>query len=140
MRLSVALVCILGRLPGRQSFVGRPGPSSFRRDVLAQRPRPVPPLFSSATESLLSFEDMKKLENQQLSTLEEIAEEFLMDFYEPHLSSFSIRPGEATRISITSTCYAIRAILASDGSAAYKSVDLSKLLKELKYKPNILFL
>lgn len=79
---------------------------------------------------IFSFDDMKKLDNR-LSTLEESAAEYLMDFYEPHLSSFSIKPGRTSQISITSTCYAIRAILASDTNSAYKSVDISKLLKEL---------
>ena len=34
-----------------------------------------------------------------------------MDFYEPNLYSFSIQPGTASRLSITSTCYSILAIL-----------------------------
>lgn len=78
----------------------------------------------------LSFDDMKKLESR-LTTLEESVPEFLMDFYEPRLSSFSIRPGVAESISITSTCYAIRAILEAEDSSVYKTVDLSKILKEL---------
>jgi hypothetical protein len=79
---------------------------------------------------VFSFEDMTKLE-KRVSTLEESAAESLMDFYEPHLSSFSINPGRTDQISITSTCYAIRAILTSDTPSAYKAVDISKLLKEL---------
>lgn len=76
------------------------------------------------------FDDMKRLESR-LDRLEEAASEYLMDFYEPRLSSFSISPGKADSISITSTCYAIRAILASDLSSVYKDIDLGKLLKEL---------
>lgn len=91
-------------------------------------------LSSRNAIEVFNFDDMKKLE-ARLSTLEESSAEYLMDFYEPHLSSFSISPGKASQISITSTCYAVRAILASEAPGAYKDVDLSNVLKELINAP-----
>jgi hypothetical protein len=72
--------------------------------------------------------------DQRLTVLEELAPEFLMDFWEPHLSSFSIQPGGVQRVSITSTCYSIRAMLASDensSSSTFKEVDVKQVLKVL---------
>ena len=39
--------------------------------------------------------------------------EILMGFFEPHLSSFSVKPGSADQLSITSTCYSLLAIHSS---------------------------
>lgn len=77
-----------------------------------------------------TFEDMKRLE-KRLKNMEETASDYLMDFFEPHLSSFSISPGKASAISITSTCYGVRAILASEKPSDFKDADASRLLKEL---------
>jgi hypothetical protein len=57
-----------------------------------------------------TFDDMKKLD-QRLVTLEEESPNFLWDYYEPHLTSFSVAPGTAETLSITSTSYCIRALL-----------------------------
>ncbi len=92
--------------------------------------RPSPTLLSAVATKVFSFDDMKRLESR-LDRLEEAASESLMDFYEPRLSSFSISPGKANKISITSTCYAVRAILASDTPNSYRDIDLAKLFKEL---------
>lgn len=53
---------------------------------------------------------MKRLD-QRLAVLEEVAPDFLMDYYEPRLHSFSIAPGTADEFSITSTAYSVRALL-----------------------------
>jgi hypothetical protein len=49
--------------------------------------------------------------------LERTAGSTLGGFYEPHLASFSLKPGVSKRLSITSTCYALRAILAGNADA-----------------------
>jgi len=129
MKLWLAVVCV-------QSLAGWRGFGSSL--VLQASPqhgpiRSLTQLSAVSTDTpadVCSFDDMKKLESR-LSNLEESASEYLMDFYEPHLSSFSISPGKATRISITSTCYAVRAFLASETPSTYKDVALSNLLKEL---------
>lgn len=38
----------------------------------------------------------------------------LLDFYEPHLQSFSIQPGKVEKMSVTSTCYSLLTILSSN--------------------------
>ncbi|KAG7355209.1 ATP-dependent metalloprotease FtsH [Nitzschia inconspicua] len=53
---------------------------------------------------------MSKLD-QRLSILEQEAPEFLFDYYEPSLYSFSIAPGRTDTLSVTSTAYAVRALL-----------------------------
>lgn len=77
-----------------------------------------------------TFDEMKKFEGR-LRALEEQLPDYLMDFYEPHLKSFSVKPGAGDRISITSTCYTIRAILASESSSAYKTVNIKTVFNEL---------
>jgi hypothetical protein len=51
--------------------------------------------------------------DQRLGKLERSAAETLFDFYEPHLSSFSIKPGTAQALSVTSTCFSILSILSA---------------------------
>jgi hypothetical protein len=46
-------------------------------------------------KSYYSFEEMKDLETR-LDALQKEAPELLSGFYEPHLKSFSVRPGAAT--------------------------------------------
>jgi hypothetical protein len=62
------------------------------------------------TTTTFSFEEMSKLD-QRLALLEQEAPEFLFDYYEPHLYSFSIAPGQTSTLSVTSTAYALRALL-----------------------------
>lgn len=83
--------------------------------------------------NVFQFDDMKKLD-QRLDVLEESSSEFLMDFYEPDLCSFSIQPGTASRISITSTCYSVQAILNSADPSAF-TIELNLILKELLNSP-----
>eukprot|EP00986_Skeletonema_menzelii_P015555 scaffold12049_cov141-Skeletonema_menzelii.AAC.3 len=54
---------------------------------------------------------MKSIESR-LITLEKQAPEILSDFYEPHLKSFSVRPGSTDSLSVTSTCFALQSIAA----------------------------
>jgi hypothetical protein len=86
-------------------------------------------LSDAMTEDAFTFEEMKKLD-QRLKSLEDATPGYLMDFYEPHLSSFSIKPGSDTKMSITSTCYAIRAILSSDDPNAFE-VNLGSILQDI---------
>jgi hypothetical protein len=67
--------------------------------------------LSSTSENLsFSFDEMSKLD-QRLEVLEEDAPSFLFDYYEPRNFSFSIAPGKAEKLSITSTAYCLRALL-----------------------------
>lgn len=49
----------------------------------------------------------------RLAALERSAPSTLQGFYEPHLKSFSVSPGSVDRVSVTSTCFALQTILAS---------------------------
>ena len=59
----------------------------------------------------ITFDEMKSIESR-LITLEKQAPEILSDFYEPHLKSFSVRPGSTDSLSVTSTCFALQSIAA----------------------------
>ena len=86
---------------------------------------------SSTKKSIdFTFNQMKDLE-RRLGTLEESAPDYLMDFYEPDLFSFSIKPGSASKISILSTCYSVRAILASDPTLFGDQVKLPNIMRDL---------
>lgn len=52
----------------------------------------------------------------RLENLEREAPDVLTAFYEPHLKSFSIRPGSVEHISVTSTCFALLAIFSTEDS------------------------
>ncbi|KAL7541978.1 hypothetical protein ACHAXR_012169 [Thalassiosira sp. AJA248-18] len=68
---------------------------------------------------------MKSVECR-LEDLERDAPEILSDFYEPHLKSFSVRPGSVQDISVTSTCFALLTIFATgDCSLFSNKVDLN---------------
>jgi hypothetical protein len=82
--------------------------------------------------ALLPFEEMKKLD-QRLRVLEESSSEFLWDFYEPDLYSFSIQPGKAKKISITSTCYSVQALLLLSDTPP--RIKVNRILKELINSP-----
>ena len=70
----------------------------------------------------LSLDDMNSLD-EKLKDLDGAAPTALAGFYEPHLKSFSVQPG-LDRISVTSTCFALQAILSSpeSSSSAYDSI------------------
>ena len=88
-------------------------------------------MWKGPSAASFTFDDMQRLENR-LSALEESASEYVMDFYEPHLSSFSISPGKVSNISITSTCYGVRAVLASENPVtAFRDIDIAKIVHEL---------
>ncbi|KAL7451331.1 hypothetical protein ACHAWC_003152 [Mediolabrus comicus] len=57
---------------------------------------------------------MKSIESR-LITLEKQSPEILSAFYEPHLKSFSVRPGSTSSISVTSTCFALQTLVATGG-------------------------
>ena len=57
---------------------------------------------------------MLKDMNQRLEILQTSSPAALSTFFEPALLSFSVKPGSTERMSITSTCYALRAIQATD--------------------------
>ena len=67
-----------------------------------------------------SFEAMTRFENR-LSVLEEEAPDFLKDFFERDIYSFSINPGEAQqKLSVSSTVYGLQAL------TEYPSNDLAR--------------
>lgn len=67
----------------------------------------------SLKAELSSFEEKRSFESR-LAKIERNAASTLGGFYEPHLTSFSVKPGSVERLSITSTCFALQAILAGD--------------------------
>ena len=65
------------------------------------------------TNNDFDFDQMSTL-NERLNALLQntgVAVDSLMDYYEPTLLSFSVKPGQTKRISISSTCYALLALL-----------------------------
>merc|ERR1740124_964111 len=69
-----------------------------------------------------TFDRMRSFE-RRLAKIERSGPSCLEKFYEPHLLSFSIRPGTTSRISITSTCFALQTILSSDRSLYESTVN-----------------
>ena len=68
-------------------------------------------LFSTSTTTITpSFDDMKSL-NHRLEAITASAPTCLFDYYEPHLQSFSIKPGQVDKLSVTSTCYSLLTII-----------------------------
>eukprot|EP00977_Amphora_coffeiformis_P018238 scaffold6331_cov152-Amphora_coffeaeformis.AAC.4 len=60
--------------------------------------------------------------DERLTAMEQgTAPESLQSFYEPQLKSFSVEPG-ASRFSITSTCYALQAIMATENPSLYENL------------------
>jgi len=75
----------------------------------------------STVEDDFSFDEMSSL-TKRLDVLESSAPGILLDFFEPHLNSFSVKPGKTEGLSVTSTCYSLLAIQASsafDSSVSY---------------------
>lgn len=70
-----------------------------------------------------SFAETRQLD-ERLDKLERQAALTLEGFYESHLCSFSIKPGTAQRLSVTSTCFALRAILAGTGDTYESLIQL----------------
>lgn len=68
-----------------------------------------------------TFDEMKSLE-LRLERLEQVAPDTLMAFYEPHLRSFSVRPGSLQRLSITSTLFSLLAIISSSDASLYETI------------------
>jgi len=109
----------------KQSLVGRGRRLWEQTQLQAKKP-----------SASFTFDDMQRLEGR-LCKIEESASDFLMDFFEPQISSFSISPGKAPDISITSTCYGVRAVLASEeySSTTFRDVDILKVVKDLIHGP-----
>mmetsp|Transcript_1237 Transcript_1237/g.2525 ORF Transcript_1237/g.2525 Transcript_1237/m.2525 type:complete len:841 (+) Transcript_1237:169-2691(+) len=74
--------------------------------------------FDSDTTSTMDDNQRLVTMNQKLSDLQDASPDSLTSFFEPALLSFSVKPGTTDRISITSTCYSLLAILAGqDGTS-----------------------
>ena len=58
-----------------------------------------------------SFDRLKSIDNR-LAKIDQSSADILCSFYDENLASFSVQPG-VKRFSVTSTCFAIRTILAS---------------------------
>jgi hypothetical protein len=72
--------------------------------------------FSSSVPLKFNHDQLKDVDSR-LSVLEQGAPASLTGFYEPALKSFSVKPG-AERISITSTCFALQAVLSASAHDA----------------------
>ncbi|KAL3782620.1 hypothetical protein HJC23_000002 [Cyclotella cryptica] len=76
-------------------------------------------------ERYYTFDEMKSME-VRLGNLVKEAPELLCGFYEPHLKSFSVRPGSVTSISVTSTCFALQTIQSTGDCSIFSSaIDLN---------------
>lgn len=71
-----------------------------------------------------SFDEMKSIESR-LINLEKQSPDILSAFYEPHLKSFSVVPGSATCLSVTSTCFALQSISTGGGEKFDDYVDFN---------------
>eukprot|EP00584_Thalassiosira_punctigera_P008779 CAMPEP_0172541276 /NCGR_PEP_ID=MMETSP1067-20121228/12103_1 /TAXON_ID=265564 ORGANISM="Thalassiosira punctigera, Strain Tpunct2005C2" /NCGR_SAMPLE_ID=MMETSP1067 /ASSEMBLY_ACC=CAM_ASM_000444 /LENGTH=787 /DNA_ID=CAMNT_0013327281 /DNA_START=87 /DNA_END=2450 /DNA_ORIENTATION=- len=77
------------------------------------------------------FDEIKAVESR-LENIEREAPNLLSRFYEPHLKSFSMRPGSVQEISVTSTCFALKTIFATgDCSIFSNAVDLNVRSQQL---------
>ncbi len=72
----------------------------------------------------ITFDEMKSIESR-LIALEKQAPEILSAFYEPHLKSFSVRPGSTASLSVTSTCFALQSIATGSGDKFDDFVDFN---------------
>jgi hypothetical protein len=69
-----------------------------------------------------TFDEIKSIESR-LEIIERDAPDLLVAYYEPHLRSFSVKPGSTDQISVTSTCFALQSIYATgDCSALFANV------------------
>jgi hypothetical protein len=102
MKFGVAFGCFLAT-----ATITIPKTSAFSPSI------PVPHPFN--------HDELKDVD-KRLSVLEQGAPASLTGFYEPALKSFSVKPG-ASRISITSTCFALQAVLSASeqDSSLYSS-------------------
>jgi len=86
------------------------------------------------------FDRLSQL-NQRLSTLEELAPEYILNFYEPQYRGFSVKPGVYSKLGVTSSCYAILALLAGRASGVYDATiqwsGTSSLLGETPNKVSL---
>jgi hypothetical protein len=81
--------------------------------------------LKSGTSDDLNFEEMLAL-TKRLDDLESSAPDIMLSFYEPHLKSFSVKPGSGDRLSVTSTCYSLQAVQTSstyDSMLSYQETD-----------------
>jgi len=89
--------------------------------IRLREPSPTSTSLRSSSSFATKFEKLQSLESR-LEVLERGAPNSLTSFYEPSLKSFSVQPGSVKRLSITSTCYALKAILAANEESLYDSV------------------
>ena len=75
----------------------------------------------AATDRHYSFDEMKAME-YRLENLERGSPDILSAYYEPHLKSFSVRPGSVKEISVTSTCFALQTIFATGDCSTFSNV------------------
>ena len=80
-------------------------------------------LSSTTIDPAHSFVEKRGLEGR-LDKIERLASSTLGAFYEPHLTSFSVKPGSVDRLSVTSTCFAMQAALAGNDDAYESLIQL----------------
>lgn len=84
-----------------------------------------------AVSNVFDFEKLKSVE-RRLSSIEREAPTILSAYYEPHLKSFSAKPGSEA-MSVTSTCFALGTIFAIDDRSTfedYVNLNLSSPIGE----------
>jgi hypothetical protein len=68
-----------------------------------------------------TFDEIKSIESR-LEIIEREAPDLLVAYYEPHLRSFSVKPGSTYQISATSTCFTLSIYATGDCSALFANV------------------
>ena len=120
--------------------------SSFGIHPVSTRPALLPSdtRLESSVESF-SFDEMKSFD-KRLESITTSAPTCLFDFYEPHLQSFSIKPGQVEKLSVTSTCYSLLTILNADSDKSFelmfdsvKQQSIVKALLESEWRTDDLF-
>ena len=69
---------------------------------------------------------------RRLEHIKRKSPDVLASFYEPHLKSFSVRPGSVKEISVTSTCFALQTIFATNDDCALFSNVINANMKSTK--------
>jgi len=96
-----------------------------------------------SSTSSITFDEMKSLE-RRLEAIAVSAPACLFGYFEPHLQSFSIKPGQAEVLSVTSTCYSLLTILSAGKTFdamldVARRQDIVKALLESEWRTDDLF-
>jgi len=119
--LPLTLLLSAAALPSSSAFLA---PSSISRAATSTSTKSYAITTQQNQQQSITFDEMKSIESR-LITLEKQSPEILSAFYEPHLKSFSVRPGSTSSLSVTSTCFALQSIATGGGDKFDDFVDFN---------------